>query len=59
MRRDMTGCALWCACGTYNKQHDRVREIFFEGTSAWWDGFFSAINYFFPVLERLTLRSRV
>jgi hypothetical protein len=40
------------------KHQDRIREIAFEGTSAWFDEFFKATNCPFPVLENLRLHRK-
>ena len=57
MRDDLTRSALW-RLRTTLKQHDRVREISVEGTTALFDKFFRATNCTFPVLESLVLRPK-
>ena len=54
MYEETTSNALWRMRAAL-KHHDRVRGIFFEGTSAWLNEFFRATNHSFPILERLTL----
>ena len=57
MFEDITLCAL-CRMHSALEYHDRVHEISFEGTNAWFDEFFGATNCPFPKLESLVLRSR-
>jgi hypothetical protein len=57
MFEDITLCALWRMHSALEYQ-DRVREISFEGTSAWFNEFFRATNRPFPELESLVLRSK-
>lgn len=45
-----------CRLNAALEQHDRVREISFEGTTVWFHEFFKATNFSFPVLESLVLR---
>jgi hypothetical protein len=55
MYEDITGSALWRLRAAL-RHHDRVCEIDFEGTNAWFNEFFKATNCPFPVLESLELR---
>jgi F-box-like len=48
--RDMTSSALWQLRAAL-KQQDRVREIYFEGPSDWFDELFRNTNCSFPILE--------
>ena len=54
MYEEMTSSAIWRLRAAL-KHHDRVRGIFFGGTSVWSNEFFRATNHSFPILERLTL----
>ena len=52
----MTKSALWRLRSALKKRN-RVRGIFFCGSSAWFDEFFSVTNCTFPKLESVLLRS--
>jgi hypothetical protein len=54
---DGTGSAL-SGIRAALEQHDRVREISFVGTSAWFEDIFRNTNCSFPILESLSLCSR-
>jgi hypothetical protein len=56
--RDMTSSDLWQLRAAL-KQHDRVREINFFGPSDWFDEFFRNTNCSFPILESLSLETRL
>jgi hypothetical protein len=55
MYGDVTLCALWRMHSAL-EHRDRVREIFFERSSAWLHEFFTATNCPFPIRESLVLR---
>jgi hypothetical protein len=58
MARKITGSALW-SLRTAVEHRDRVREITFGGARAWFDEFFKATQFPFPVLESLHLQFAV
>ena len=57
MYGDVTLCALWRMHSAL-EHHDRVREISFEGSSAWLQEFFNATDCPFPMLESLVLHPK-